>query len=154
MILIDTRQQPGKHDLIEAYLDKRGIPYDRCKLYVGDYAIANCQRRVVDTKSGVLELMMDVQSDHHETFSRELQRAKDAGIDLLVLVEEALPPGGLSAWVSPTNRQGKPLSSANPETLRRALLTLTAKYGARFRFVDRKDAARVLVEYLTEGVLP
>ena len=153
MILCDTRQQPGKHENIEKYFQQLGIPYDRQALYVGDYAIAAAQGRAVDTKKDVLELIMDMHQDH-ERFKRECERAKAAGIDLLVLIEEVLPEGGLSAWESPKDRLGRARTSANPETLRKALLTMTAKYGVRFRFCHKRETGRIIVEYLTEGVMP
>lgn len=154
MILCDTRQQAGKHKNIDAYFAKAGIETERCALYVGDYAIANDQKRSVDTKQDVLELAKDIMSSDHERFRAECLRAKNAGIQLLVLVEEILPEGGLSAWQSPSDSKGRPLTKVNGESLRRALLTMTAKYGVRFRFCDSRQTGRLIVEYLTEGVLP
>lgn len=153
VFLEDSRQQPGQHKNIESYFRKIGVPLERCKLYVGDYAIANDQSRACDTKSGVLELIMDMH-DQHERFAAECGRAQAAGIQLLILVEEKLPPGGLAAWQSPKDSRGRPLTRSDPETLRKALLTMTAKYGVRFRFCDARSTGRVIVEYLTEGVLP
>lgn len=154
MILCDTRQQAGKHANIDAYFKKAGIQTDRCALYVGDYALANEQCRAVDTKQDVLELVKDIMSSDHERFVRECLRAKEAGIQLLVLVEEVLPDGGLSAWQSPINSKGKPLTQVKGESLRRALLTMTVKYGVKFRFCDSRQTGRLIVEYLAEGVLP
>ena len=154
MILCDTRQQAGKHQNIDRYFENTGIETERCMLFVGDYAIANDQKRSVDTKQDVLELAKDIMSSDHERFKNECLRAKNAGIQLLVLVEEILPEGGLSAWQSPSDSKGKPLTKVNGESLRRALLTMTAKYGVRFRFCDPRQTGRLIVEYLTEGVLP
>lgn len=153
MILCDTRQQAGKHRNIDNYFRQSGIQTDRCALYVGDYALANDQRRAVDTKQDVVELIKDVYQDH-ERFRNECLRAKDAGIQLLILIEEVLPEGGLSAWQSPKDTRGKPFTKANPETLRRAMLTMTLKYGVRFRFCKPSDTGRIIAEYLAEGVLP
>lgn len=154
MILCDTRQQSGKHQNIERYFKQTGIEFESCKLYVGDYAIANEQGRAVDTKQDVLELVKDVMSSDHERFRNECLRAKHAGINLLVLIEESLPDGGLSSWQSPKDSKGRPLTRISGETLRKALLTMTAKYGVRFRFCDARQTGRIIVEYLTEGVLP
>lgn len=154
MILCDTRQQSGKHQNIDRYFEKIGIETERCALFVGDYAIANDQKRSVDTKQDVLELAKDIMSSDHERFKNECLRAKNAGIQLLVLVEELLPEGGLSAWQSPSDSKGRLLTKVNGESLRRAMLTMTAKYGVRFRFCDPRQTGRLIVEYLTEGVLP
>ena len=154
MILCDTRQQAGKHLNIDKYFERLGIETNRCALYVGDYVVANDQKRSVDTKQDVLELAKDIMSSDHERFKNECLRAKNAGIQLLVLIEEVLPEGGLSSWQSPSDSKGKPLTKVNGESLRRAMLTMTAKYGVRFRFCDSRQTGRLIVEYLTEGVLP
>lgn len=153
-ILEDTRQQEGKHRNINSYLKKIGIPVQRCCLYVGDYVFANDQSRAVDTKQDVLEIAKDIMSSDHERFADECKRANDAGIKLLVLIEETLPEGGLANWESPRNASGKPLTAIKGESLRKAMLTMTAKYGVRFRFCDARQTGRIIIEYLTEGVLP
>lgn len=154
IILEDTRQQEGKHKNVNSYFAKAGIMIDRCKLYVGDYVIANDQRRAVDTKQDVIEISKDVLSSDHERFRDECERAKNANIQLLILIEEVLPEGGLSNWKAPVGRYGKPVTSIKGETLKRAMLTMTAKYGVRFRFCDARQTGRLIVEYLTEGLLP
>lgn len=154
IILEDTRQQAGKHKNIESYFKRVGIQVERCCLYVGDYAIANDQSRAVDTKQDVIEIAKDILSSDHERFKSECERANNAGIKLLVLVEETLPDGGLQNWKSPVDRSGKAFTMAKGETLKRAMLTMTMKYGVRFRFCDSRQTGRLLVEYLTEGVLP
>lgn len=154
IILEDTRQQAGKHKNINAYFMKTGIQFERCGLYVGDYTIANDQSRAVDTKQDVLELAKDILSSDHERFRQECARANTSGIRLLVLIEEVLPEGGLSKWQSPTNSKGKPLTSVKGETLKRAMMTMTAKYGVRFRFCDARQTGRIIIDYLMEGILP
>lgn len=154
LILEDTRQQEGKHLNIAKHFRDVGIDTERCCLYVGDYAIANDQSRAVDTKQSVLEISKDIMSSDHERFARECQRAKDAGIKLLVLIEETLPEGGLAAWVSPKDAKGRPRTAVKGESLRRAMMTMTVKYGVRFRFCNPKDTGRLIVEFLAEGAMP
>lgn len=154
VILEDTRQQEGKHKNIENYFSKTGIQVERCCLYVGDYAIANDQCRAVDTKQDVLEIAKDILSSDHDRFKRECLRAKEAGIKLLILIEEVLPDGGLVNWKPPKDSRGRMLSTVKGETLRRAMLTMTVKYGVRFRFCDSRQTGRIIAEYLAEGVLP
>lgn len=153
VVLEDTRQQEGKHKNIEAYFRKANITVERCCLYVGDYAIANDQSRVVDTKQDVMEIAKDLTTDH-ERFKRECIRAMEAGIKLLVLIEEPLPEGGLLDWEPPRGKGGKPLTLLKGETLRRTMLTMTVKYGVRFRFCDARQTGRIIAEYLAEGVMP
>ena len=154
IILEDTRQQEGRHKNIDAYFRQTGIKTERCKLYVGDYAIASDQSRVVDTKQDVLEIAHCIMSSDHDRFKDECVRAAEAGIRLLILTEEVLPEGGLANWVSPKNSKGEPLTRIKGESLRRAMMTMTVKWGVRFRFCDPRQTGRLIVEYLAEGALP
>jgi len=154
VILEDTRQQEGKHKNIDAYFKSKGIAVERCCLYVGDYAVANDQSRVVDTKQDVLEIAKDIMSKDHDRFQRECSKAQDAGIKLLVLIEEKLPEGGLINWTAPRDSRGRSLTAVKGETLKRAMLTMTIKYGVKFRFCDSRDTGRIIVEYLAEGIMP
>ena len=96
----DCRNKPGKHKNIWAYCEQQGIEIIRQSLNVGDYMISNKGDIVVDTKSGVSELAMDVFQDH-ERFRAECERAQKCGIKLIVLVEEVLPEGRLDKWKIP-----------------------------------------------------
>lgn len=61
ILLCDTRQQSGKHDIKNAYFRSKGIVVNRTKLYAGDYCISNDQSICVDTKKDIAELITDVQ---------------------------------------------------------------------------------------------
>lgn len=154
VILCDTRQQAGKHENIDRYFARHGIKTARQALYVGDYTIANDARRAVDTKQDVMELVHDIMSEDHERFRRECVRAQEAGIELLVLIEEVLPKGGLNAWTAPKDRTGRPLTKVRGESLRIAMLTMMMKYDVVFRFCAAKDTGKIVHEYLAEGVVP
>jgi uncharacterized protein with GYD domain len=143
----DVRNKPGKHKNIHAYCEKMGIKIIRQCLNSGDYQIANKGDIVVDTKSGVGELSMDI-FHSHERFRRQCQRAQECGIQLIILVEEALPEGRLDKWVSPLGRDGKPLFLFDPARLRKAMYTMQEKYGVKFRFCDGRSTGKYLIEYL------
>ena len=150
VILCDTRQQAGKHENIDRYFAKAGIKTARQALYVGDYTIANCGKRAVDTKQDVMELIHDIMSEDHERFRRECMRAQEAGIDLLILVEEKLPEGGLNNWNPPKDKNGRALTRVKGESLRLAMF----KYDVVFRFCTARETGKIIREYLAEGVLP
>ena len=154
VILCDTRQQAGKHENIDRYFSRIGVQAERQALYVGDYTIANDGSRAVDTKQDVLELAHDIMSSDHERFRRECERAKEAGIRLLILIEETLPKGGLCEWVSPKDSKGKPLTKVEGASLRSAMLSMTIKYDVRFRFCDGRSTGKLILQYLAEGVVP
>lgn len=145
----DSRQQIGKHKNIHAYCQQQGIKIVRTKLLVGDYMLTGPGTGgiSVDTKYGVPELAMDV-FQSHERFRRELVRAQECGIQLIVLTEENLPEGRLDKWVSPLCRDGKPKHKFDPVILRKALITMQERYQVKFRFCDGRSTGKTLLAYL------
>ena len=143
VLLEDTRNKPGEHGNISDYCERNGIVLRRSKLYVGDYQIANNGGIVVDSKKSVLEVAGNVFQEHRR-FRDECIRAQEAGIRLIILVEERLPEGRLDRWVPPMAVR------YDPGTLRKAMYTMQDKYGMTFRFCAPEDTGRMLIEYLTE----
>lgn len=157
ILLEDTRNQAGKHKNIKKQIEAMGHKIARSKLYVGDYQLANNGSVCVDTKSGVLELAMDICRDHRR-FSAECKKAQEAGIRLVILTEEALPPGGLAGWKSPVwhtttdrHKAGEPISKVSPETLFKAIHTMSSKYGVEFHFCHKDETGQCLMDILTGG---
>jgi hypothetical protein len=150
VLLEDTRNQPGKHKNIHAYCQQQGIEIVRTKLLVGDYMLAGSEGGgiSVDTKTlGVPEIASNV-FQSHDRFRRECETAQKCGIQLIVLIEEALPGGRLDNWVSPLDRSGKPRYKFDPAVLRKVLITMQEKYGVRFRFCDGRSTGKQLIEFL------
>ena len=145
----DTRNQIGKHKNIHWYCEQQGIKIVRSKLLVGDYMLTGDGTGgiSVDSKSGVPELASDV-FQQHERFRRELIRAQECGIKLIILTEETLPGGRLDNWKSPLDRNGQPKYKFDPVILRKAMITMQEKYGCIFRFCDGRSTGRVLLAYL------
>ena len=141
VIYEDTRQQAGKHRNIHAYCRASGIKIIRQALNVGDYQIAGKGDISVDTKQDVLELASNVFQEH-DRFRAECLRAQEAGIQLIVLVEELLPGGRLDWWLPPREVR------FSPSTLRKAMITMQREYGVKFRFCDGRSTGRQLIEYL------
>lgn len=147
VLIEDTRNQVGKHKNIEAYCEKTGIRIVRHMLPVGDYIISNRGGISVDTKYGVPELASCCFQEH-ERFRDEIERARDYGIQLVVLTEEKLPGGLLENWRSPTDRYGRPMYRFDPAKLKKTMLTMQEKYGVKFRFCDGRSTGKVLLGYL------
>ena len=145
----DTRNQIGKHKNIHQYCQQQGIKIVRTKLLVGDYMLTGPGTGgiSVDTKMDVGELATCCHSEH-DRFRRELIRAQECGIKLIILTEETLPEGRLDKWVSPLGRDGKPKYRFDPAALRKALITMQEKYGCSFRFCDGRSTGKVLLAYL------
>ena len=102
ILFCDTRQQEGKHKNIEDYCRRKGIEIIRQCLNVGDYMLDPVNGKVsVDTKFSILELSKDIMSSDHRRFRDECIRAQEAGIRLVVLIEEMPPYGKIDLWQIP-----------------------------------------------------
>lgn len=171
VILEDSRQKISHHELKHRYFDSNGIKYVRQALYVGDYSIANNMSISIDTKEGIQELVMDICGPQHERFRNECIRAQEAGIRLIILVENK---GGeishsgvynktitelseLHSWKNPRLFIWKNKKQAFPHatkgiTLQKACYSMQQKYGVEFQFCRPEDAGKRIVEILTGEV--
>lgn len=155
MVLIeDTRNQIGKHKNIALYCKRNGIEIIRQKLDVGDYAFPN-GKISVDTKQDVMEICKDIMSSDHRRFRSECERAQKLGIQLIILVEEAVPYGDVSMWKVPRwtssnewHKYGDPMTRVDPGVLQKAMQTMTEKYGVEFRFCTRRQSPQRVIKYL------
>ena len=171
LILEDTRQQADKHDTKHRWFEKHGIDIRRQALYVGDYTLPTNQSVCIDTKKDIQELVSDICGKQHERFRNECLRAQEAGIKLIVLVENR---GGhikdniiqptitslaeLHRWKTPRlfifsgGKQKYPYATRGV-TLQKACMTMRAKYGVEFVFATPEKSAEKIVELLKGGDL-
>lgn len=171
LILEDTRQQADKHDTKHRWFEKHGIDIRRQALYVGDYTLPTNQSVCIDTKKDIQELVSDICGKQHERFRNECLRAQEAGIKLIVLVENR---GGhikdniiqptitslaeLHRWKNPRlfifsgGKQKYPYATRGV-TLQKACMTMRAKYGVEFVFATPEKSAEKIVELLKGGDL-
>lgn len=149
----DTRNQVGKHKNVEDYCRRNGIEIVRQCLSVGDYMLDPVNGKVsVDTKFSILELSKDIMSSDHRRFRDECIRAQEAGIRLVILIEEVPKYGKIDLWEIPRwtssnqfHRYGEPMTKVDPKALRKAMLTMWRKYGVEFEFCTRRQSpARVI----------
>jgi len=149
----DSRQQEGKHRNIHYYCQRNGIEIVKQCLNVGDYMLDPINGKVsVDTKFSIMELAKDIMSRDHERFRKECIRAQEAGIQLVILIEEVPPCGRLPLWKVPTwetsdryHRKGDPMTKIDPQALTKAMVTMWKKYGVWFEFCTRRQSpARVI----------
>ena len=87
LIEIDSREKPKAITSILKYFDEHEIKYVTNKLLFGDYRDYNRPGIVVDRKHNIAELAMNCTREH-DRFRRELERARDAGARLIILVEQ------------------------------------------------------------------
>lgn len=161
-LIEDTRNQVGKHKNVSAYCKRNGIELIRQKLEVGDYMLLQDEAGFwkyppisVDTKESILEICKNVMSSDHHRFKSEVIRAREMGIQLIVLVEEIPPYGRLDMWEVPRfqnsdryHRKGDPMTMVHPASLRQALITMQERYGVKFRFCTRRQSPARIIKYL------
>ena len=85
-IQIDTREKQRAIRKIIKTFDENGVKHFSSKLLVGDYMSLDNPRLIIDRKQNLQELCGNV-CQQHERFKKELLKAIDAGIQLVILVE-------------------------------------------------------------------
>lgn len=151
MVLVeDTRNQTGKHELKHEFFSAHKIPFFRCKLPVGDYALPPAV--AVDTKASMSEIAQNIGGGRkeHERFIREIKLARDIGTQLYILVEnedgiEELDE--VHTWLNPRT-EFSPECIQGPR-LEKAMRTIQERYGCTFLFCAPEDAADMIVDLLT-----
>ena len=165
-IQIDTREHKNEAARIERQFDAMGVSHFRSKLYCGDYQSLDNGRLVIDRKKDLQELCGNV-TQQHERFRRELIRARDAGIRLIVLCEHGNGIERLADvyfWQNPRLERmrwivedGRPKQipaypkAINGPQLLRSLQTISEKYGVGFNFCDPSRTGEMIVRLLGGG---
>lgn len=156
----DTRQKPTQHTVKNEHFAAEGFTVERTKLYVGDYMFPGGVT-TVDTKADIYELASNLRQQH-ERFRRECVKAKEAGYQLIVLVENSDGVSdlyGLADWIEPLNHfyerrtksRGKVKRRFTGTQLYKSCKTMSERYGVRFEFCPPNTAGARVIELLTEG---
>lgn len=150
----DTRQQQGKHALKHGWWEEHGFAVVRTKLPFGDYCLPPAVS--VDTKNSIAELAFDIDHDHAR-FRRELAGARDAGVKLVVLVENedgVASLEDLARWVEPPEqyaRRARAQRRLKGDRLAKACATMAERYGAEFMFCAPEESAEAVARILGGG---
>lgn len=125
----------------------------RSKLFVADYTLLHKQDICIDVKQDILEIAGNVCGKQHERFRDECIRAKEAGIKLIVLIEEEYNYKTLCGWESPKHGKyskwaGQPMTKIKGATLAKAMATMQLKYGVKFKFCNKADTGKRIIELL------
>ena len=148
VIQIDSREKAKAIKKILAEFEKQEVNYYTSKLWAGDYMSLDNPRVIVDRKQNLSELCQNVCQDH-DRFRRELVRAQDNGIQLIILVEHGKDIESLEDiifWENP--RLKKSPKATTGQTLYNILTTLQRKYGARFEFCTKEETGKRIIELL------
>lgn len=148
-IVEDTRQQAGKHTIKQAFLSDNGIGVVRCKLPFGDYAPVPPVS--VDTKANMDEIAANICGKEHKRFINECKGARDAGCQLIILVENELGITDISevhTWINP--RVVYSPNCVQGPRLQKAMETISERYGVKFKFCTPEEAGQKIVELINE----
>lgn len=151
MIQIDSREKPKAIAKIIKEFDEQGANYYSSKLYVGDYMNLDNPRLIIDRKKDLQEICGNV-CQQHERFRNELIRARDAGIQIVILCEHGNGIKKLSdvpTWYN--YRKKKSPKAISGKQLYACLCTIRDRYNVRFEFCEKKDTGKRIIEILTEG---
>ena len=145
-IIEDTRQKAGMHDIKHKCFEEMGVRLVRNMLPFGDYALPPAIS--IDTKADMAEIASNIGSDH-KRFKRECIAAKEAGCQLIILVENAegiTCVNDVHRWVNPELIY-RPRAITG-DRLQKAMLTMSERYGVRFEFCAPEEAATRIIELL------
>lgn len=165
-IQIDSREKSRAIRKIIKIFDEHGIKHFSSKLMVGDYMSLDNPRLIIDRKQNLQELCGNV-CQQHERFKRELLKAMQAGIQLVILVEHGAEIKSLEDvyfWKNPrkhevrwkvvNGKREKYVASAKAvdgEQLYKSLCTIQDRYHVRFEFCEKKDTGKKIIEILGRG---
>ena len=163
VIQVDSREHKKEYERICKQLDDIGIKHFRSKLYCGDYQSLDNAKLCIDRKKDLQELCGNI-CQQHERFKSELIRAREAGIQLIILCEHGPDIKSMEDvyfWKNPRKHRviwktvnGKKTPTVISEKavdgyqLYKSLCTIRDRYGVRFEFCTKKETGKKIVELL------
>ena len=151
VIQIDSREHKWELARIQRQLTAAGCKTIISKLYVGDYQSLDNPRLVIDRKKDLLELCGNV-CQQHERFQKELRRAMDAGIEIIILCEHGEEIKRLEDvyfWDNPRRKESPKATTG--KSLYKSLMTIKNRYNVRFEFCTKKETGSKIMELLNDG---
>ena len=137
-IQIDSREKARAIRKIVKTFDDNGVKHFSSKLLVGDYMSLDNPRLIIDRKQNLQELCGNV-CQQHERFKRELLKAMDAGIQLIILIEHGKDIKSIEDvyfWKNPRKHEVR--------------CTIRDRYNVRFEFCEKNDTGKKIIELLSE----
>ena len=134
------------HELKHAHFEQMGVQLIRNMLPFGDYAMPPSIS--IDTKANMDEIASNIGTDHRR-FKNECVAAKNAGCQLIILVENTngiASVNDVHKWINP-ELVYRPRAITG-ERLQKAMITMSERYGVRFEFCKPEEAAERIIELL------
>ena len=147
IIFEDTRNKPEKNVHIREQLESMGYKVERTKIYCGDYTFPTNQSICVDTKKDMNEIESNLIHDH-QRFKDECIRAKEAGIKLVILIQDKniKQLSDVFGWYN-IRKKWSP-KAASGRTLGKIMFSMKEKYGVDFQFTTKENCGKRIVELL------
>lgn len=176
-IMVDTREKQRAIKKILEEFNKQSIRYVSSKLYVGDYMSLDNPRVIVDRKQNLTEVCSNL-TQQHVRFRKEVLKANELGIKLIILVEDGLKVKSLDDvenWINPRRGQycrdygiptkgdiaaniaefeqhGRRKQPTPGPQLAKMMRTMSERYGIRWEFCNKAQTGRRIIEILSEGL--
>lgn len=147
-LIEDTRQQAKKHEMKHKFFADNGIKVVRSKLPCGDYANIKNMGRIVDTKRDIQEIIGNI-TKGHKRFIRECELAREAGIQLIILIENddgVTCINDLYGWYNKRLRISPKATTGR--TLAKILTGIEYRHGVKFAFCRPIEAGERIIELL------
>lgn len=150
-IFVDTREKPHAIQKILAHFEREGREVIRQKLDVGDYMLSPDGRISVDRKQNLLEVTANL-CQQRGRFAAECIRAKNSGVQLVILVEH----GGriktmedVQAWRNP-RLDVSPYAVSGPR-LYQLMKEFESRYGVQWAFCSKQQTGKAILQILSRG---
>ena len=125
----------------------------RSKLPFGDYALP--PKVAVDTKENMSEIAQNMcgSTKEHVRFREECKKAKDAGCQLVILIENEdgiRTIADVYQWENP--RLQFSATACTGQRLAKTMETMSDRYGVSFQFCTPLESAQRIMEILNNGI--
>lgn len=153
MLLVDSREKwtqkkPHDYNSIGGHLDRKGVPYRVEKLNVGDYMLEG-GTITIDTKQDLEELSRNLMNrSDHARFLKEVRRAKEAGLRLVVLCRH----GGKIKTIRDVAGWKSKYSPVTGRALMDEMFRVHISYGVDFLFCTKQGTAKKILEILKKDI--
>ena len=141
MIICDTREKKNAHIL--RYFTENGIEYEEHKLDVGDYMDPDNPHLSIDRKQNLDEVCGNLCTANNR-FWREVRRARESGIKLIVLIEH----GGAVHNIEDVKQWKSKFSRVTGRRLAEEMYKVHIAYHVEFLFCDKRSTGRRIYEII------
>ena len=141
MIICDTREKKNSHIL--KYFETHNIEYVERKLDVGDYMDSDNPQLSIDRKQNLEEIAGNLCTASNR-FWREVRRARESGVKLIVLIEHS----GTIHNIEDVKQWKSKYSRVTGRRLTEEMYKVHIAYHVEFLFCDKRSTGRRIYEII------